>query len=78
MKKQRAATRSDPGLSAAIHAAGGLAQLARMLKLTLPAVAQWDRIPLKRVREIAFLTGVPEHQLRPDHFRNPTAMRKHA
>ncbi len=76
MNRNRACDRSDPGLQRAIQAAGGVAQLAKMLKVTLPAVAQWRRVPAQRVRRVADLTGVPEYTLRPDIFRRPSVLRQ--
>jgi len=45
-----------------------LAKLARAIGITRGAVAQWDRIPAERVREVADATGIPMSRLRPDLF----------
>jgi DNA-binding transcriptional regulator YdaS (Cro superfamily) len=40
----------------------------RLGDLTRQAVAQWDRVPPKRVLQIEALTGISRHELRPDVF----------
>ena len=44
------------------------AWLARQLKITRGAVAQWDRVPAERLGEVAAITGVAPTVLRPDIF----------
>lgn len=52
----------------AIAKAGGGADLARALKVSRASVQKWKttRIPAERVPEVASITGLAPHQLRPD------------
>lgn len=50
----------------AVIAAGGVTKLAKAIGVTRSAVSQWDAIPMDRVFEVARVTGVPAHELRPD------------
>lgn len=50
----------------AVEAAGGVTKLADGLKITRSAVSQWDQIPLERVFDVARITKIPAHELRPD------------
>lgn len=50
-----------------------LARLAREIGITRGAVAQWDRVPAERLREVSEATGLPLEQLRPDLFGAETA-----
>jgi TorA maturation chaperone TorD len=59
----------DPGLEAAVRAAGGIGALARGLGITQPSVSTWRRIPAARVLEIEALTGIPRTVLRPDLYQ---------
>ena len=56
----------DPGLSAAIRAAGGVSELARQLSIAQPSVSNWTRIPAERVVAVEAATGVDRAVLRPD------------
>lgn len=47
--------------------------LARQLGITRSAVSQWDRVPLERVPDVARVTGLEWHEIRPDHYRRPAA-----
>jgi hypothetical protein len=55
-----------PLLLDAIIAAGGIAEMARQLGVTRQAVSLWDKIPLKHLRAVSKMTGIPRQQLRPD------------
>jgi hypothetical protein len=55
-----------PSLVDALVAAGGIAELARQLGVTRQAVSLWDKIPLKHLRAVSKMTGIPQQQLRPD------------
>lgn len=55
-----------PSLVDALVAAGGIAELARQLGVTRQAVSLWDKIPLKHLRAVSEMTGIPRQQLRPD------------
>lgn len=57
------------GIARAIAAAGGVQELADLLKLTNQAVNRWKfdgKPPADRVLEIEAATGVSRHELRPD------------
>lgn len=43
-----------------------LARLARELKITRGAVAQWDKVPESRLVSVSLITGIPMERLRPD------------
>jgi post-segregation antitoxin (ccd killing protein)/DNA-binding transcriptional regulator YdaS (Cro superfamily) len=66
------------GLNRAISAAGGGSALARALKLSPSAVANWKAeggIPASRVPSVARVTGLAPEELRPDLFRIPEQRR---
>lgn len=50
----------------AVEAVGGVTKLANAIGVTRSAVSQWDVVPMDRVFEVARVTGVPAHELRPD------------
>lgn len=52
----------------AVKGAGGVAALARKLGISQPAISQWDRVPVERVKAVSEITGMSPHQLRPDIF----------
>ena len=57
-----------------IEAYGGASALARRLGISRNAIALWrkvGRVPSSRVDDIADLTGLPKHELRPDLFEAP-------
>ena len=56
----------EPGLSEAIRAAGGVAQLARQIGISQPSVSNWARVPAERVISVEAATGVDRTVLRPD------------
>jgi DNA-binding transcriptional regulator YdaS (Cro superfamily) len=56
------------GFAAAVKAAGGLMELARLLRIRPQAIIQWKDVPIERLLQIEALTGVPRHVLRPDLF----------
>ena len=58
----------NPGLKAAIDAAGGFRPLARALGIDHRAVMGWDKIPATRLLTIEEIFRVPRHELRPDLF----------
>ena len=58
----------DPGLQEAIHAVGGVSELARRIGISQPSVSNWDRIPAERVLTVETATGVNRALLRPDLF----------
>ena len=55
----------------AIDAAGGPTLLAKQLSVKPNLVVHWrrTRIPAKYALEVAVLSGIPAHELRPDDFR---------
>ncbi len=58
----------DEALEQAISEAGGVAALARSIKVTPQAISQWDRVPAERVIAVEEATGgrVLRSALRPD------------
>jgi DNA-binding transcriptional regulator YdaS (Cro superfamily) len=61
----------DPGLVAAIEAAGGLRALARALGMAYQPIQEWRRVPAHRIIKIEAVTGIPREKLRPDLYRKP-------
>src|SRR5258708_3998645 len=59
----------DPGLSEAIQAVGGVAELARRIGISQPSVSNWDKVPAERVLAVEAATGVQRMRLRPDLYR---------
>lgn len=57
---------SDHGLEEAIHAAGGVTELARRIGISQPSVSNWSRVPAERVLSVEAATGVARAVLRPD------------
>lgn len=55
----------------AVDAAGGVTKLADGLNITRSAVSQWEQIPMDRVFDVARLTNIPAHELRPDIIPDP-------
>jgi hypothetical protein len=66
MTKQRIYRRRDAALLDAIAAIGSQSELARQLDISRAAVCHWQRVPLRHLRRIAELTGIPRERLRPD------------
>lgn len=64
-------SKKHPGLKRAIERVGTAAALARRLGITRQALGGWSEVPANRVREVARVTGVPKHELRPDLFDAP-------
>lgn len=64
-------TSNKSGVDAAIKAAGTRRNLAKALGISYEAVRLWHEIPLKRVTQVADITGLSKHQLRPDVFDAP-------
>ena len=56
----------EPGVIAAIQAAGGINALARALRIDAAAVSRWRQIPSRRVIQIEQSLGVRREILRPD------------
>jgi DNA-binding transcriptional regulator YdaS (Cro superfamily) len=71
IRKREWQRKMNDGLTAAVEAAGGIAQLAALLHIRHQAISQWKarRVPAERVLEIEQATGVPRHELRPDLYR---------
>jgi TorA maturation chaperone TorD len=65
----------DPGLEAAIDAAGGVSELARRLGISQPSVSNWTRIPSERVLSVEAVTNVPRTVLRPDLYADAMTKR---
>jgi TorA maturation chaperone TorD len=56
----------DSGLDEAIHAAGGVSELARRIGISQPSVSNWAKVPAERVVVVEAVTGVARATLRPD------------
>ena len=54
-----------------IRRCGGGTQLARALGVNRQSIYSWTRIPAERVQQIADLSGLQLHEIRPDIFRAP-------
>jgi DNA-binding transcriptional regulator YdaS (Cro superfamily) len=67
--------RHDPGLLAAVKAAGNFARLAEAVNTTIQNVWQWHRVPAGRVLDVEHATGVPREVLRPDLYAAPRPKR---
>lgn len=65
----------DPGLRAAIAAAGSISTLARRLGLAQPTVSVWKRVPPHHVIGVEALTGINRRVLRPDLYDHPERAR---
>ncbi|MBN9497834.1 MAG: helix-turn-helix domain-containing protein [Alphaproteobacteria bacterium] len=69
------ATKRDPRLieakRRAVAAAGGAHKAAAALGVKPQAVYQWSYVPAERVGQMAQLTNIPPHELRPDIFPPP-------
>jgi len=63
----------DPGIEAAIRAAGGVGALARKIGIAQPSVSNWIRVPAERVIAVEAATGVHRGMLRPDLYGAPVA-----
>lgn len=63
----------DPGLEAAINAAGGVSELARRLGISQPSVSNWNRIPPERVLSVETVTNIHRSILRPDLYGDENA-----
>jgi DNA-binding transcriptional regulator YdaS (Cro superfamily) len=67
----------DPSVVDAWTAAGGAQVLAASLGIRVSAIYQWRRVPAERVREVALVTGLLPHQLRPDLYDAPKGALHH-
>jgi len=50
----------------AVRIIGSKAEIARRLKISRSAVAQWDRVPPLRARAVSQMSGVPFEKLAPE------------
>lgn len=66
-------TSRDPGLKAAIKAAGGVTALALAIGVKPQAISQWSQIPLGRLLEVERATGVHRSKLCPEFFKEAPA-----
>jgi DNA-binding transcriptional regulator YdaS (Cro superfamily) len=66
-------TQMDDYLDKAIRVSGGVAALARSMKINSQAVSQWEKAPIGRVLDISAASGwkVTPHELRPDIYPHP-------
>mgnify|MGYP002612734003 FL=1 len=56
-------------LKKAIKKAGGQGALARKLGISQQSIQQWVVVPLKRVKQVSEITGVPREELAPELFK---------
>ncbi|WP_281536442.1 transcriptional regulator [Parasutterella excrementihominis] len=56
-------------LKKAIKKAGGQSALARKLGISQQSIQQWVVVPLKRVKQVSEITGVPCEELAPELFK---------
>lgn len=56
-------------LKKAIKKAGGQSALARKLGISHQSIQQWVVVPLKRVKQVSEITGVPREELAPELFK---------
>nr|DAL95761.1 MAG TPA: SOS-response transcriptional repressor [Caudoviricetes sp.] len=56
-------------LKKAIKKAGGKSALARKLGISQQSIQQWVVVPLKRVKQVSEITGVPREELAPELFK---------
>lgn len=45
-----------------------LSWLAKRIGVTRGAIAQWDKVPAERMKDVSIATGIPMDILRPDIF----------
>lgn len=60
---------SKTALKKAIKKAGGQSALARKLGISQQSIQQWVVVPLKRVKQVSEITGVPREELAPELFK---------
>lgn len=63
------ASRTDPGLAAAIQKAGGIGALAALIGVSMQAASKWTTIPPARVEAVAAALKISRHTLRPDLYQ---------
>tara|TARA_Y100000310_G_scaffold318285_1_gene372151 strand:- start:11 stop:211 length:201 start_codon:yes stop_codon:yes gene_type:complete len=54
------------GLRRAIKAVGTKAELARKIGVSRTTVLNWDVVPVRRLKVVSRVTGIPARMLRPD------------
>ncbi len=57
-------------LREAVKKAGGKPQLASKIGISPQALGRWKRVPFKRAKQIAIVTGVPVKRLAADLFED--------
>ena len=50
-----------------------LSWLARRIGVTRGAIAQWEKVPAERMKDVSMATGIPMEILRPDIFETQQA-----
>lgn len=61
--------RKDYILYDVLAAVGSWAELARQLGITRAAVHAWQSVPIRHLRQVSLITGIPRDKLRPDLYR---------
>ena len=73
-------TPAKKGLERAISAAGGVTALAHAMGFEHQWIQQWrkgGRVPWWHVDDVAYVTKIPKHELRPDLYDAPSEKRAH-
>lgn len=58
--------RKDRILADVFASVGTAAALGALLGVSRSAVSQWRQVPLRHLREVSQITGIPRRELRPD------------
>jgi biotin operon repressor len=61
--------RKDTVLYEVLAAVGSWAELARQLGITRAAVHAWQTTPIRHLRDVSRISGIPREKLRPDLYR---------
>ena len=58
--------KKDAILNDVFAATGTAAALGALLGISRSAVSQWQKVPLRYLKQVSELTGIPRRKLRPD------------
>ncbi len=65
--------KKDPILNEVFAATGTAAALGAFLGVSRSAVSQWKKVPLRYLKQVSDLTGIPRRRLRPDLYDDEEA-----